>query len=332
MVSRMKAISYRPVALFLALALAMPVAAPALAQKPVDEKDAVRKVPIPYVPSPQSVVDAMLDMAKVTAEDFVIDLGSGDGRIPVTAARRGARGFGVDINPDLVKQATANAEKAGVADRVQFHVQDLFDTPLKDATVLSLYLPVAVNVKLRPRMLEELRPGTRIVAHQFALGDWDADFSETLNHRKIYMWIVPAPVEGTWEVTYGDRKFNLHLSQTYQKLIGTASIPPSASPAGGAPAQSGATPAPGAPPKVSTRRYFSTVDLLLRGPDLSFTVNFDGGEQRMFYGRVNGDKIEPRSVDGTSDVQVATGWKATRISPRPLPEGEPKEDDWWPLQ
>jgi predicted O-methyltransferase YrrM len=129
------------------------------------------KLDVIYVPTPAAVVDKMLEMAQVRGDDYLIDLGSGDGRIPVAAARKhGARGFGVDIDPDRVKEAQANAEKAGVADKVEFRVQNLFDTKIGDATVLSLYLLTRLNLDLRPRILSELRPGTRVVSHAFRHG------------------------------------------------------------------------------------------------------------------------------------------------------------------
>ena len=145
-----------------------------------------------YVPTPQSVVDKMLEVAKVTKDDYVFDLGSGDGRIPITAAARyGARGFGVDINPKLIEEARANAKAAGVSDRVAFRRQDLFQTSVREATVVGLYLFVWANVKLRPRLISELRPGSRIVAHHFDLGpDWPADEAREINGLMIYLWIV----------------------------------------------------------------------------------------------------------------------------------------------
>ena len=142
-----------------------------------------------YVPSPQEIVDKMLEVAKVTADDFVIDLGSGDGRIPITAAKRyGARGLGVDISPKLVAEARANAKAEGVADRVEFRQQDLFKTSVRDATVVALYLFVWANEKLRPRLISELRPGSRIVAHDFPIGDeWKPDVTEDFENRTVYL-------------------------------------------------------------------------------------------------------------------------------------------------
>jgi hypothetical protein len=255
----------------------------------------VKKVPIPYVPSQQYVVDRMLKLANVDGKDFVLDLGSGDGRIPITAASQfGARGFGVDINPKLVDEATENAKKAGVSDRVSFRVQDLFDTKLDEASVISLYLPVAINVALRPRLLE-LKPGTRIVAHQFAIGDWDADVRELVNSRFIYLWYVPASARGTWEVKDGGDSFKLHLWQTYQKLSGVA---------------------------TNGKRNYALQDLFLRGENLDFAVALDDGKRRLFQGRVVGDRIEPR--DGTP----RSGWQAVRESKEPKLDTSSEGDEW----
>jgi SAM-dependent methyltransferase len=267
-----------------AVALSCILAGTALAQEPAQEW---KPPPIPYVPSPQYVVERMLELAQVNQNDYVIDLGSGDGRIPITAAQKyGARGFGVDINPKLVREATENAKKAGVADQVTFREQDLFETPLGEATVVSLYLPVSVNIKLRPRLLKELRPGTRIVAHQFAIGDWDADVRELVNRRFVYLWYVPAQVQGTWEVTDGKHRFNLHLWQEYQKLSGSA---------------------------ANGQRYHTIQDLFLRGDQINFAVVLENGERRVFHGRIVGEKIVPRTTDRV--------WHAVRVSDNPRPGG-----------
>ena len=147
---------------------------------------------VPYVPTPQSVVDKMLDIAKVTGEDYLIDLGSGDGRIPIAAAKRfGTKGMGVEIDPVHVQEAKTNAVNARVADKVEFKKQDLFETDLSQATVLTLYLLPRVNLQLRPRLLNKLKPGTRVVSHSFDMGDWKPDQKITVDGRKIYLWIVP---------------------------------------------------------------------------------------------------------------------------------------------
>ena len=150
------------------------------------------KSSIPYVPTPQSVVDAMLKLADVGKDDVIYDLGSGDGRIPVTAAQRyGARGIGIEIDPELVQEANQNAKTAGVSDRVQFRQQDLFQTDMSEATVVTLYLLTENNLKLRPKLLQELKPGTRIVSHNYGMGDWKPDRVEQVDGRTIYLWTVP---------------------------------------------------------------------------------------------------------------------------------------------
>ena len=146
-----------------------------------------------FVPTPQAVVDKMLEMAKVGKGDVLYDLGSGDGRIPVTAAKRfGIRGVGIDIDPERIQEASENARKNGVANLVSFRREDLFKTKLSDATVVTLYLLPDLNVKLRPRLLAELKPGTRIVSHQFDMGTWKPDQKAELNGRTIYLWTIPA--------------------------------------------------------------------------------------------------------------------------------------------
>jgi trans-aconitate methyltransferase len=145
-----------------------------------------------YVPTPQEVVDKMLEVAKVGKADVLYDLGSGDGRIPVTAAKRfGIRAYGIDIDPQRIEEANENARKNGVASLVQFKQEDLFKTKFSDATVVTLYLLPDLNVKLRPRLLAELKPGTRIVSHQFDMGTWKPERKIELNGRTIYLWTVP---------------------------------------------------------------------------------------------------------------------------------------------
>ena len=179
-----------------------------------------------YVPTPQSVVDKMLEVAKVTKDDYVFDLGSGDGRIPITAAARyGARGFGVDINPTLIAEARRNAKIAGVADRVEFRQQDLFKTSIRDATVVGLYLFVWANEKLRPRLISELRPGSRIVAHDFPIGDdWKPDVEEEIENRTVYLWYVPAQVAGAWTIEGAPQPLTVQLQQKFQVIDGTACL------------------------------------------------------------------------------------------------------------
>jgi precorrin-6B methylase 2 len=146
---------------------------------------------VPYVPTAQLIVDAMLELAQVNKNDVLYDLGSGDGRIPITAAQKfGTRGVGVDIDPERIQESNANAKKAGVSDRVSFIQQDLFKTDLQEATVVTLYLLPDVNLKLRPKLLKELKPGTRIVSHSFDMGDWKPVRTMQVGGTTIYLWIV----------------------------------------------------------------------------------------------------------------------------------------------
>jgi cyclopropane fatty-acyl-phospholipid synthase-like methyltransferase len=168
-------------------ALAAPVAAQSTAAQPQ-----LRTPDVIFVPTPQEVVDAMLEVAKVTKSDVVYDLGSGDGRIPVTAAKKyGARGVGIDIDPQRIKEANANAQSAGVTDKVKFLNQDLFTTDISEATVVTLYLLPSLNVKLMPKLKAELKPGTRIVSHAFDMGDWKPEQTLNVNGRTVYYWTIP---------------------------------------------------------------------------------------------------------------------------------------------
>lgn len=154
---------------------------------------------VPYVPTPENVVNQMLELAKVSNDDVLYDLGSGDGRIPITAAQKyGTRGTGVELNPELVQESRANAESAGVSDRVEFLQQDLFKTDLSKATVVTLYLLPDVNLELRSKLLRELEPGTRIVSHDFDMGEWKPEQvvnvqSDTRQHT-LYYWVVPEEI------------------------------------------------------------------------------------------------------------------------------------------
>lgn len=165
--------------------------APAPAAKPLREPDVV------YVPTPQPVVDAMLKMAKVGKGDVLYDLGSGDGRIPITAAKTyGVRGVGIDINPQRIAEANANAKTAGVTGLVAFRNADLFESDFREASVVTLYLLPSLNEKLRPKLLRELKPGARIVSHSFLMGDWKPEQTQEVNGATIYGWTVPPRAAG----------------------------------------------------------------------------------------------------------------------------------------
>lgn len=186
---------------------------------------------VPYVPTPEEVVMGMLELANVGREDTLYDLGSGDGRLVITAAQKfGAkRGVGVEINPGLVNQSNENARQAGVSDRVRFIEQDLFQTDFSEASVVTLYLLPKINLALRPKLLSNLKPGSRVVSHAFPMGDWKPDKRATINNRTAYLWIVPAAVAGTWTGTLTSRSgqtlpYTLNLQQSFQNARATAEI------------------------------------------------------------------------------------------------------------
>jgi len=228
----------RPFVLLLALCVSLQGAplfaqAAAPAAKPQTQKPATQKPPyepqvgqegkdVVWVPTPQALVDKMLDMAKVTPQDFLMDLGSGDGRTVITAAKRGTRAMGIEYNPDMVELSNRNAAAAGVTDKVKFMKADLFETDLSQATVITMFLLPSINMKLRPTILN-LKPGTRIVSNTFTMEDWQADETATINDSGCtswctsLLWIVPAKVEGTWQMPAGDLK----LTQQFQMLSGS---------------------------------------------------------------------------------------------------------------
>lgn len=228
-----------------------------------------------WVPTPQELVDKMLDMGKVTAQDYVIDLGSGDGRTVITAAKRGARAHGIEYNPEMVALSKANAEKEGVSQKATFEKADLFESDFSKATVITMFLLPSINEKLRPKILE-LKPGTRIVSNSFGMGDWQPDDTQTVQGGcsswcTAMLWLVPARVEGTWQLG-ADR---LTLKQEYQVLSGTL--------------ESGGKTMP-----VNEGR--------LRGSEISFTA---GGTP--YVGRVDGDTMQG-TVAGNG-----TTWTAKKV-------------------
>jgi precorrin-6B methylase 2 len=191
-------------------------------QKPFEPQVGQAGKDVVWVPTPQAVVDKMLDMAKVTKTDFVMDLGSGDGRTVITAAKRGARAMGIEYNPDMVELSVRNAKEAGVSDRATFVKADLFETDLSKADVITMFLLPSINMKLRPKILD-LEPGTRIVSNTFTMEDWQADETTTVTDGcssswcTALLWIVPAKVGGTWSTPSGA----LTLTQNFQMISGT---------------------------------------------------------------------------------------------------------------
>lgn len=194
----------------------------ATGQKPFEPQVGQAGKDVVWVPTPQAVVDKMLDMAHVTKNDFVMDLGSGDGRTVITAAKRGARAMGIEYNPDMVELSTKNAEAAGVGTRATFVKADLFETDFSKADVITMFLLPSINMKLRPTILD-LKPGTRIASNTFTMEDWQADETATVSDGcssswcTALFWIVPAKVDGSWTTPNGELK----LTQTFQMISGT---------------------------------------------------------------------------------------------------------------
>jgi hypothetical protein len=176
----------------------------------------------PFIVTSYAIVDRMLEMAEVDSDDYLIDLGSGDGRIVISAAlNHGARGLGVDIDSARIAESRENAMRAGVGDKVSFRMEDLFQTEIREANVVTMYLLASVNLRLRPRLLNELRPGTRVVSHAFDLGEWQPDAMDEVNGAPIYLWIVPAKVEGRWRLEdWSERPIDLTFGQEFQKIEG----------------------------------------------------------------------------------------------------------------
>lgn len=267
------------------------------------ERAAAQGVDVPYVPTPSSVVDAMLGIAKVGADDYLIDLGSGDGRILIAAAKKfGAHGFGVDIDAGLVYTAKREAERQGVSGKVAFYARNLFITDIGKATVLTMYLLPKINLQLRPRLFAELKPGTRIVSHDFDLGDWQPDDKLTLPvpeksygppSSEVFLWIVPADASGKWQwrltVAGAARDYELTLEQAFQLLQGRSL-------------------AAGRSARFGSGR--------MRGESIEFALvaDIDGREVRHeFSGRVSGDAIKGKvTLHGVVPAQLE--WNAVRTA------------------
>jgi SAM-dependent methyltransferase len=247
---------------------------------------------VPFVPTPQVVVDEMLRFAGVSASDVVYDLGSGDGRIVITAARKfGAQAVGVELDDELVQQSEENARQAQVAERVKFLKQDFFKADFSQATVITMYLLPGVMKRLRERMLQ-LKPGTRLVAHDFDFEDWRPDRRTTIR-KNVFVWIVPARAAGLWQVRVGadGPVFDMALRQQYQELDGYARV---AGQPGGL----------WEPKLEGDRISFAFVDSRDR----------DNESTLYFQGRVSGDTMEGDLVRGVGNEQARGTWRATRLS------------------
>jgi precorrin-6B methylase 2 len=242
---------------------------------------------VPYVPTTPEVVNAMLTLAEVNSDDVLYDLGCGDGRIVVAAARDfGAKGVGVDSNPVRIKESNQNAENNGVQDKVEFHEQNLFETDISEASVIAIYLLNSVNLKLRPKFLEELEPGTRVVSHAFDMDDWEPDAHREVDNRDVYLWIIPENVSGTWD---GD-EVTMELDQEFQKVTGTI--------------------------KAGDEQYNIT-EATLEGKNLTFTAEGSNSSLK-FEGEIEDDRLNGNFSSGSQDMK--NDFQATRMdgTKRPL--------------
>ena len=236
-----------------------------------------------WVPTPDALVERMLEMAKVTPRDYLVDLGSGDGRTVIAAAKRGVKALGIEYNPDMVKLSVRNAEKAGVQNMAQFVHGDVFATDFSQATVITMYLLSSLNLKLRPTLLN-MKPGTRLVSHAFNMGDWNPDETAEVEGYRAYLWIVPAKVQGRWQVNSPAGSFELAVDQVFQKITAKATGPGSSG---------------------------NVTDARVDGPNIAFTINDSSGRPLRYTGTVNGDTIEGTTQSAGS---AERRWSARRKS------------------
>lgn len=257
-------------------ALAAQKAAPAQAAPAQDFEPSVGQEgkDVIWVPTPQALVERMLQMAGTKPTDYVIDLGSGDGRTVITAVKKfGATALGLEYNADMVALAQRAAEKEGVADKAQFKQADIFQTDFSKATVLTLYLLPSLNLKLRPTILD-MKPGTRVVSHAFTMDDWQADQVDSADGRTAYLWIVPAKVAGTWKIDVGGgRNYEAHFTQQFQNIGGSAK---------------------------SAGKVVKFSNGKLRGDTITFSVD-DANARRDFTGRVEGNRITGTVKSGAGE-------------------------------
>jgi precorrin-6B methylase 2 len=245
-----------------ALLFALPAAAQ---QKPYEPQVGQAGKDVIWVPTPDEVVDRMLTMAQVTPNDLVYDLGAGNGKIAIAAAKKfGARAVGVEYNPEMARHAQGNVEKAGAAGKARIVQGDIFATDFTQATVVTMYLLPGLNMKLRPQLLA-MRPGTRIVSHSFTMEDWEADETSSMDGRRAYFWVVPASVHGGWALEAGGDKAELSFEQRFQKIEGTVGL---------------------------GHTQGGLREARLRGASISFAYVDGSGVRRDYTGRVSGGRME----------------------------------------
>ena len=244
---------------------------------------------VPYEPTSQGIARGMLEMAGVTSKDFLYDLGCGDGRIVIMAAKeRGATGMGVDLDPKRISESRENAKAAGVTHLIRFSEQNLFETDIRKATVVMLYLYPDVNLRLRPKLLRDLEPGTRIVSHSHTMGEWEDDATQRIEGHDLHFFVVPANVAGSWKWTDpAGENISLALTQKFQRVKGTLSIGAEAYPLIGA--------------SLRGNRFRFAVERQVRGSWETF----------LFEGRISGDKITGKMTSGAT-AQKVNDWQASR--------------------
>jgi SAM-dependent methyltransferase len=266
-----------------------------LASLPVAVGAQEKHLDVPFVPTKYPVVDEMLRITKVTKNDIVYDLGCGDGRIVVTAALKyGAHGVGIDIDPERIQESKENAAKNKVTNLVQFREGDLFQADIHDATVLTMYLLTSVNLKLRPKLLRELRPGTRLVSHNFGMDEWKPDESsevmvDDISHD-VYLWIIPANISGTWKWTMGSPpgSYEMQVNQLFQVVSGTVTL---------------------------SGKSVPLKDISLRGADVKFVLEIPYGGATVpvhFAGTSLGNTISGSAKSLDQGKPFTWDWKASR--------------------
>ena len=258
------------------------------------------KLDVPYEPTAYEIAQEMLRMADVRKDDLVYDLGCGDGRIVIMAAKeRGARGVGVDLDPDRIRESVENAKQAGVTDRVNFFRQDLFKTDIRKATVVMLYLWPEVNLRLRPRLLKDLRPGTRVVSHSHSMGEWKPDGTAEVSSHKLYSWVIPANVSGTWgwpvPTGKGSARAVLQLDQHFQEISGSLTLDNATVPLTGA--------------VLTGNRLRLVAEPLVEGRKVVMELE----------GRVQGDTLDGRMRMSSGETLSDDRWKARRQTSGKIP-------------
>ena len=244
---------------------------------------------VPYVPTPNNVVERMLDLTDVKSSDYVIDLGSGDGRIVIAAAKRGANGHGIDLDPERIAEARENARREGVDGQIMFMEENIFDTDFSEASVITMYLLPSVNKKLRPELINKLQPGTQVVSHSFDMGSWKADKKVVVKNNgrshDIYYWVIPAQAEGTWTWSYNGNNYNMTVNQRFQEISVKLTD--------------------------GSDTFFDIHKAELKGKRLTVRAS-SGSQNYIFSGRVEGDKVYGMMQHHNGQEKSFSKWSATK--------------------